>query len=573
MAKTKNKHPGAVPVIVVEEKKKKKRSKKKKGGEAMSVVKAGGQEVVVRGSSSKGGGLSGKPVTVGPVRGTAVSKILGMTKNRSHRRNRSFLPQRTKFTQDFECLMAYLCDPYSFAAIRIRSELAPFQTAVANPWNKITVPWLNGNAQVTYPMLPVTDSLIFIFRNPLCSTIFYDPNYAGNTWTYSIFGSSVTSALSVGTPAPTWALGGNAFNPASKTPLHAVVGKALSSYAPHGANWFAAGVSKQPKRFFWMQSGDTLVVQLGWATIGSVSIWVSLDIWTSEGGLVENVLSSTPITSGTSGNATITLGNNWGYFAANVVLGPSSGTLTSLQVTSMQISGTRSVWCHQCVPGIDSNLPACKTAKVVAACIDYKNTAQPLLRAGICTMLQAPQGEHWTNFIGANAGNGVARLLTLNGDEDQEAVEGAYSFMKPTQPSDFDFIEAYDVDDSGLCDSYWPLENDSSFLIMGCQIPNTAGAQVGYWIVSFGVEYQTTDKWREIDYPTINYEATKMALVHLADIPQYHKNDVHWNEIWEAIKNVGSGIMHGLMEYGPRVANGAAAMLGFGYSPYSMAAM
>jgi hypothetical protein len=127
--------------------------------------------------------------------------------------------------------------------------------------------------------------------------------------------------------------------------------------------------------------------------------------------------------------------------------------------------------------------------------------------------------------------------------------DGGYVYLKPSDPEDFDF-RAYTLTKNGtLTDSFYPVKEVSPFIACTSSITNGDGRS-GFFEICHGVEYQTTDVWRNVEKPKISPASFKAAGVILTRLPQYHKNKSHMDTILAGLKSLGMTMLKGAAKNG-----------------------
>lgn len=463
-------------------------------------------------------------------------------------------------TQNFEKIILSIVAPGVNSAVKWADKFSSMQTTTANPWQVIQCPWfITGDTQTSLAMAQ-TDSFFAVFRNPQRAWIMYDPNKAAQTFQYQLYGCTPTagSAFILIAPAVSWVFAPRlAYN--QVIPLHIPYMLATSTYQPHGGLVYAGKASGDEfRRFFWFDSASSGTASTITGTINSVAagatVAVQLDMWNKNGDIALGTFTSTAITTGTPAFSITFVANTSAYYSLSVTctVGPTAGTNAlsgPSTIANLLFQGACSVYQHHCIPDFDTNMNVVDGLRIMGASVMYTNTAPDINKNGEITGYQAPEETDWTEFAGANQ-QGLARLNKSQGKVILGIKEGMYEWMKITQPSDFNIKTFVDTRDGVLYDSYWPLENESSYLVLYPTVPTPTGA-AGFYTLAFALEYQTTNTWRPVSYCDTSEMDWDLALNHLRNIPQITTNSMHLRDIGKAIGTIAKTLIGGLIKYGP----------------------
>lgn len=449
---------------------------------------------------------------------------------------------------DYERVAAALAVPTLNDPVRWSSEFSSAPTAIASPWAIIPAGWNSaGNTTIN---IPNTDTFGMIFRSAERAAIIYDSNSSAAAMNYQIYGSTSTSDENPTAPATSWnvLVGVTDYNAQY---LHTPYAKSTYSYSPHGSTLFAGADGVSPGRYFWLD-GNTGLYATTVTQYTNVPEFI-LDLWTPDG-----IVSDVYTVVGTTGTANTTLktpGTAPGYYSVRIKNQTSSGAgYITIQMHITDSGGP--ICCHRCIPGYDTNVASVNGIRVSAAALMYTNEAADLYKQGKISGFQSPQGTHWTDYV--RSGGAFNNVAGSQGSVTTIVSKGMYGFLKPTKPNDFDIQTYIEVDNGVIVDSFYPLDHQSAFIVMYAQVTTSQG-QDGYWTISYGLEYQTTDVWRAIMYPTMEKEVFDRALEFLKYLPQFHENPLHFSDIWGAIKKGAKSILKGVVKYGPDVIKVAAA--------------
>jgi hypothetical protein len=187
----------------------------------------------------------------------------------------------------------------------------------------------------------------------------------------------------------------------------------------------------------------------------------------------------------------------------------------------------------------------------------YTNTASPLNRQGQIAGLQVPKGTAWLQY------SDFTQLAEDKKSVTRDIVEGAYGFLKPTSTDDFR-MRIYEIpgDTTSTSDEQvvFELYPDSDYLALIANVNIPAG-QTGYVTIAASVEYTTLNQWISIKLGRMSEMEIREALEVFSRIPQWHTNDLHWDDIWSWIKDTAKDVWSGIKEIAPLVAAAAPLLL------------
>jgi len=126
--------------------------------------------------------------------------------------------------------------------------------------------------------------------------------------------------------------------------------------------------------------------------------------------------------------------------------------------------------------------------------------------------------------------------------------------LKPTETEDFDYINNLDFDANGnLRDSTYPIDQQRSFLIIVGNCAAPAGC-LGLYTVACGIEYLTSDTWRETEKAVVDHLIYDNAINIMKDLVQFHENPLHLSDLWKGIKTTVGKVVKGVVDYGLPIA-------------------
>jgi hypothetical protein len=428
-------------------------------------------------------------------------------------------------------------------AYRWSSAFSVKRTAAAKPFEIVTPAF--GQATGNYPQLGLSEAVGILFRNPLRTTIIYDQNPSVVTKTYGVYMRGGAGA----SPATAQSFILNVGDRRYVTTPYAV--STGSTFSPHGPVLYAGACTGSNGRFLWCDKGDTYVIN---ATLNfTAQLTVGVDYFGSQGLVTSYKETVQTFTSGTPANITLKdVTDGAGYYSVYLIDSGLSSNIT-LTINSLTISGNGSSLGHRALPGFGTNFAAQLGTRILGQSLMFTNTAPMLNLGGTVCGFQAGDSEHWLDYISTTSTfsqcSKVADSVSMN------ASKGMYGFMKPIQPSDFEFQNYVDLDSSGAIeDCYYPIDDVKSFLVVVLTIPVAAGC-AGYFTSRYSIEYLTEDTWRETEYSTVPEQAYSEALNLLRRIDQFHENPLHWSDIWNGIKKAVSTVARAVTTYGPMAMN------------------
>lgn len=213
------------------------------------------------------------------------------------------------------------------------------------------------------------------------------------------------------------------------------------------------------------------------------------------------------------------------------------------------------VWSQLATAGVDGSLASVQAARVNAASLMYTNTSSALYRGGQLAMRQLPPQSNWGNYISFDI---------VSAQEDSAVIEatiGAYAFRKPTSSVDFDvysptiispgfmipptFVQNYISSGGDMAFTFYPRVSP---ICMTIRILDVNGKQ-GFFTSCDVLEYTTLNQLidSETDPATAAADLDEVLSV-VAAIPQFHTNDFHLSDLWDAIKGVASDVWGGIKE-------------------------
>jgi hypothetical protein len=424
---------------------------------------------------------------------------------------------------------------------RWSSEFSAKKSATANPFAITQADF--GQTGGTTPQMSTAEFAVFQFRDCERASVQYLQNSAGAAKQYQcVFKGSIGQIPSIANPVN---LG------PTLQPVAIVYATSLNLYSPHGPTLYAGIAKGSDRRFIWCDSGDTLVVNVTVAS--AVTVQTAVDYYGSNGLFADyNIVDNAFVGAGTASITVKTAAMPGGYYGLGIAA-PLVADYGSVTINSIIIAGSGSCWAHQPIPGFEYNVESVQGARIIGASTMFTNTAAMLNLGGQCAMYQSAESEEWQSYAITNL---YSVLAGLNDSKAFNMANGIYGFLKPTQTEDFDYKCHLTINNGLVVDSFYPVDNSGSFLVMVANCPSAAGC-IGYVTLRDSVEYLTLDVWRETKYAEVNSVVYSRALETLKMLPQFHENPLHLSDLWSGIKSVVSDIGRGFIDYGIPIAQTA----------------
>jgi len=437
--------------------------------------------------------------------------------------------------------------------IRWASEFNDAKTAACNPWTNIPTPVsdVDGASTPDGAALPVSQNVMFVFRDPLRSTVIYDPNESGQNYDYQArfsqgWADGDFSGGDLGDTAQLLTAGQDALatdfvGTVNITPKYykAVEGTA---YQPHGPTQYC-GRLDDDRRWVWMDV-TTNAMQVSATFLGTGDDYVpgayvlAVDYWDPINGLTPNVaqIAAAGFGGGTLLDLPPVPGVPGCYVSFKAIINASP--LFGVGITLVYYSLTPgSVFRHLPLPDFDNNAAVVEGIRIHAVALRYCNLSSELNNQGQVTSLQCPVGSDWLDFVVG----GMSSLSTAADADTRNTKNGCYGFLKPTQTSDFDYKRYFRVEAGDVVDSAYPLQPESAFLCSWQAINISAGRSM-FYEQYFAFEYQSVDQWRDLELATESPQAYKLALAMVKDMPQWHENPMHLSDILSFVKKAGNAL-------------------------------
>lgn len=383
---------------------------------------------------------------------------------------------------NIDVIAASIALPDELPVVRVADEYSQTPTAVAKVNTDIKVNWANAVAEAGTP-LPVTDMVVFQFRNALRWLIIYDNNPSHTAYTYNwVIAANLATAVTTGT---------------GQLKYHQMFGATAdpaNTYSPHGSFQFAGAAFGEG--YIWI---DATVTRTAVVTITFTVAPAAINQWTFTllrwigGTYVETVAALN--TTATTITFTLTVA---GYYALrwNGVPGASSRTFSVKHTTGAP------TWRQISMPDVLDNIAKVQALAVLASSVEWRNTASYDNAAGsIGGVNIGPALEWWRVAIGPNGYTGISTALS-NGWKSFFAARGIYGFLRPKDADDIKMIfvgSPPTVPSAGAVPAAarFDLQEASPYkvYVASCADPNGCDTVVR---AATHIQYETNDSWADV---------------------------------------------------------------------------
>lgn len=431
--------------------------------------------------------------------------------------------------------LAYaVTDPQNSPNVRLGRAYGSGRTGVCSPWERTTATFNPTN----------NDVQAFLFRSALRASLI---QYHRPVPSISVY-SSVDSNFAISNTGRTF----------FSLPLSHTTGDAV-----HGDCLFPGKINRaDPHYGYFLDCGATMTVGTAGVPVGVYL--VTFCQWEDNKWSDYDTAALPAAGSVTTTNTDATPK----YIAACISrVVPGSGTAVIVPVTvettytdaNQTVAGTLN-WSHRALPNFLNQVPSIEDVRVIGASLMFSNTSNMLARQGQIVGVQLKPFTDWTEFIGFNAISG------LRTSTQKLAEKGMYGFLKPSDPSDFNWtgeIEVVGTSRSpvnagstfeGLDDAFFNILPSSGYISIVASM-DPAVQRTGYWTSAYKLEYLSDDQWRSLEHPSIQGAEVELALAAISEAPMFYENPFHFQDILDWVKGVAKRVADGVIEYGPKVIN------------------
>lgn len=421
--------------------------------------------------------------------------------------------------------------PDEFEPLRIADSYAATPMALAKTNVDIKLDWTNavvdGNDAV-----PVTDMLVFQFRNPLRWLVVYDNNHSHTSYTYNwiVFGNNDPSTL---VPPP----GGSTYYPVT-----AGVKDVANTYNPHGDIYFAGeadGIG-----YMWVDGTDTQLGNIVITWVGATSPTTPPDlgaytirIWQWSVG--EKLLNIEVVNGGTlTDTAPIT---SYGYYAVEVVVS-NPGAPNLATTFSVSSNSTAPTFRHLSVPDLSNNLNRIQSISMTASSLLWRNVASYDNAQGDVGAVNIGAGyEFWHIIEDGNGYNTLSQNFT-NGWKSFFAAKGIYGFLRPSDEEDLEMKIPVSGAAPGSLGTWgrarFNLRDTSPYKAFAMSVSLANGRETMLRAAAH-MQYETNDPWADVRPAVANVDDWLTACKKLAYIDDISENPSHVTNVLTRVGILG----------------------------------
>lgn len=419
------------------------------------------------------------------------------------------------------------------------------KTAVAAPFQIISSNFgIVGGNNPGY--LLASDCLAFAFRSAERAAIIYDQNSAGTAFSYLANFAGFNNSFSVDRPAEVvsdsvWVHVGDISMPVPLITLNAI-----DDYAPHGPLLFTGSVGNSRGQFVYLNQGDSFSGTLN-ATVNCTFDW-QVDVW--DGSLRSAVYAnSLSLVAGSDTAISMILAAPTNGYYSVLCKQSTSASTVPVYFTAFTLTGTGSCFCHLTQHDLNKLTSVTDGNRILGTSLMYTNTSNQLNRGGQIASVQTGDDTCWLDYV-SSAGS-FSNVSSTVDSVTMDATNGMYAFLKPTQPSDFNFQDYYQVDQTGnICASQYPIDRPGSYLAMAINIPDAAGC-LGLWTHRASTEFITETTWFSVGKAKTSAEHQDKALMIIRDLEQFHENPSHISDLFSKIGSFIKSAAEGVVKYAP----------------------
>lgn len=431
-----------------------------------------------------------------------------------------------------ERIVGSLTMPGDMPAVRYSGDFTNTATALANPFTIENLSFYTLDAVPTDPFcqLPVNESFVAQFRDPLCAEIKYQVPPDNTPWVYNMVfvdpeddqsQANPTGSLILTTEFQSPTVLGMSFDTVSGT----------HTWAPHGDFVFPGTVHEKPDmRFFWFDNETEFSVTAyitAWGDTAPPPNSVNANLYFWNGNSVET--SQTNLFNGTDPTVLFPITKS-GYYALAFNALASGGVVNDVLAFQAQSSMVGSTFGHRYLPGLLDNVAAVSSIVLQGASTLISEVAAPVNKQGKICARQFPPTVNWYRV----ATSGWAKVAKSKNIFVEPIEKGCYGFLKPASENDFDLNIELKVTEGVLNCSVWPLRRKHDYLVFQASVESTEGRDL-YVTTKYSVEFESNDTWREVSDVRFPANLWRAAWPILKSTPQFHENPTHWREIFAKI--------------------------------------
>jgi len=425
-------------------------------------------------------------------------------------------------------LAASICLPDEYEPVRVSSNFRNTPVALSKPFQELKYTW--SQAQ-TEGWLPASEACVILFRNAALHFIRYHgsaPSAFTYHWCFDKLGGTPTTFIILGSAGNWWL-----------EPQYATA-DAANTYAAHGP--VLPSGTHEGHHYIWMDAGINLAVSTVTVTLAVAPVlgdvgYIELMHW--HNGVVTQ---STQTPMGVGFTIYTLIPAQTGYFSVRVV--KSAGPTDLLSCT---ISHTTDAGCpvaeHHPLAGYVENAARVGKYAITTTSVLWRNTSSFENASGDYATVQIPGGQSWTDVVSPlSAGYNALAAAHPNGWESRFAAKGTYTYLKPEDEDDIDFMSSTLNSPTDWMTMNFPLISPTAFMILVASVAVAAARESSLRIVAH-VEYQTTDSWADVR-PSENLVDTWVEAAKILNyLPQSSENPSHFTNLLTRIGQAGKTAM------------------------------
>lgn len=446
--------------------------------------------------------------------------------------------------------------PIDMDPIRPADIYAAAPTAITKVLTRQKIAWDPGNSTID-AQLSRTDWGAMIFKDLSRHIVNYsvlgnNPNYAYN-W---------LSDLS--TMSKTWNINGGAVvdvNPAgaAATP---------NELQPHGPILYAGKSGERSG--VWLDGGTTanntdtqLTITFADVT-GLAASDVVVTVYRYRAGEWQEITNWVALIGGGTNFMTLNVLES-GYYCFTIDTGGLSNTWSTTFTVEASYNNS-TTWAHLAANNLFNNLCNIDKFRCFGLGVLYQNEASELNSQGNILGVQMSGNTDWYDGLAAGPVGGASpgntnfynTVFQLRAANSKLLKNGIYGFRKPQGDYELEFRNEirkvglnayYNNGDPGALPSgvsttataFFNLDDPSDYLVLAASA-KIAGAGDGILVVGMGVEYSTENAWIGVEPAATPKALFDQGIAVLKDVPQWHENPVHWDEILDSISNAATSI-------------------------------
>jgi len=420
--------------------------------------------------------------------------------------------------------------PFQNEPVRYSTEYTTEPSSLANPWDVFDA--LTSTDTNPQTLLPTTDYVIFVFRDPLRSTVAFDAN---NGLVLAKYQMSIYDEFS---EVYTFdAVFNNALGDTTRTDVDSNYYQSTNpgGYAPHGNFWYPGkdNVGNESGEFYWydLNTELSLGVQINQLTGVGAYFNMDLDKW-DNGKIHPAALNATASVSSTQ---VMTIGES-GYYRLRVCFTNTQVPGDNVNLTVDWDNHKEAVWAHQCMPFFDENILSVEDPRTLGVSVLATNVSADLDASGKVVGVQLKRDQAWFD-------NTSFDFLTKksNAEASLPAKTGIYGFLRPEDDDCFKMSSSYEIEQGIVARSGYPLRPESEYLCVALSIINPNGRDFRI-TTAYAVDYSTSDTWRPTGKQRPAPGIFAKAVFSTNQFKQWHENPLHFGDIFDFVKKVAGGV-------------------------------